>query len=799
MTRNHVEAELNELIAAAYAEALGPYIEAVASTVQGKPNGQAWADFQTVLTKALVLTQMLGLAVVVEDAEKSGVEFEYQTKKKFAKSDCGANAEGGGGFQPGNTCSGDGDGQAESGESRHKTSTPEFKTWFGDSKVVDKNGEPLVVHHGTSAAFDEFDDERSIGGQHWFTDNKSLIEKGEVGASGTGTIMSLYLSLKNPAGWDEYDKYTLDELIGKGYDGLMLDEDDQTTYVAFSPTQIKSATENTGSFDPNNPKITHAKNDCGANAEGGGGFQPGNTCAGDGDGKSESGESSHATSTPEFKSWFGDSKVVDDDGQPLEMYHGTGKSEGFDEFKPEMTGLGADQLGSGFYFTTDPEEASSYTTRLSAVANPSDAKLGGDNSPGVLPVYLSIQNPLEVKGSNLRDVDIDLTPSQAESIIRYSPDLFHPDDSPIGNWHDIWDAGLQEWMITDVSANYAGPSFMSIENDFFRGNSTAFRNALYEVLGYDGVVQDFDGKKHYVAWFPNQIKSSLGNTGAFDPDDPKITHAKDTFAKDDWPLEAEAIGLEVSPYEEAIELFEERIPMARDNAVQLAKVAENQALEIAQAERLTVVSKLDAQSGAMRKAIETQFWVSDVEDQSAIKSFRDLIAESMRGVNIDNVLSMPEFIEQATVIAGPEFVERLGGQQDAVAARLETVFRTNLSTAFNQANAAAYRSSDVQDIAPLIMLTEINDNRSRPHHAAMDGYVNTSVYFDTKNIHPPNGYNCRGGTRIVTWSEAERMGFVSGENKLDWDAIKKHNQGMQPYLDSGEYPDPGFSLLPRVA
>lgn len=31
---------------------------------------------------------------------------------------------------------------------RVATDTPEFKKWFGDSKVVDKAGQPLVVHHG---------------------------------------------------------------------------------------------------------------------------------------------------------------------------------------------------------------------------------------------------------------------------------------------------------------------------------------------------------------------------------------------------------------------------------------------------------------------------------------------------------------------------------------------------------------------------------------------------------------------------------------------------------------------------
>ena len=34
---------------------------------------------------------------------------------------------------------------------------PAFRRWFGDSKVVDERGEPLVVYHGTAADFDTFD------------------------------------------------------------------------------------------------------------------------------------------------------------------------------------------------------------------------------------------------------------------------------------------------------------------------------------------------------------------------------------------------------------------------------------------------------------------------------------------------------------------------------------------------------------------------------------------------------------------------------------------------------------------
>ena len=128
--------------------------------------------------------------------------------------------------------------------------SPYFKKWFDKSKVVDENGEPLVVYHGTDKEFTAFDPEKSIGGQHWFTSDKSAIESGEVGAQGKGVIMETYLNIKKPAGWAEYDKFTIDELLGRGYDGLILPESDGTaTYVAYSPEQIKSATGNRGTFD----------------------------------------------------------------------------------------------------------------------------------------------------------------------------------------------------------------------------------------------------------------------------------------------------------------------------------------------------------------------------------------------------------------------------------------------------------------------------------------------------------------------------------------------------------------------
>lgn len=41
-----------------------------------------------------------------------------------------------------------------------KTESEAFKKWFGDSKVVDENGKPLVVYHGTNQSFESFSRER---------------------------------------------------------------------------------------------------------------------------------------------------------------------------------------------------------------------------------------------------------------------------------------------------------------------------------------------------------------------------------------------------------------------------------------------------------------------------------------------------------------------------------------------------------------------------------------------------------------------------------------------------------------
>lgn len=72
-------------------------------------------------------------------------------------------------------------GQEEKKESKgSQIDTPEFKKWFGDSKVVDKQGKPLVVYHGGENLINNFKEKpssRGFLGAAYFTLKKNTAEK----------------------------------------------------------------------------------------------------------------------------------------------------------------------------------------------------------------------------------------------------------------------------------------------------------------------------------------------------------------------------------------------------------------------------------------------------------------------------------------------------------------------------------------------------------------------------------------------------------------------------------------------
>lgn len=215
-----------------------------------------------------------------------------------------------------------------------QTETPEFARWFGNSKVVDADGKPLVVYHGTTGDFTNFDMDRlgqttgadSAKAGFFFTDSTDTAsnyanafegrETGELrrqyesaerkaqrsgkradwdaadelsrryeeaalaeGQSrGGANVMPVFLSIQNPHVYDFAGRQWQEDAfvrqiaiaIAGGKDGVVFQnvKDDPvdkersgTVYVAFEPTQIKSAIGNRGTFDPANPDITFSLED----------------------------------------------------------------------------------------------------------------------------------------------------------------------------------------------------------------------------------------------------------------------------------------------------------------------------------------------------------------------------------------------------------------------------------------------------------------------------------------------------------------------------------------------------------
>jgi hypothetical protein len=180
-----------------------------------------------------------------------------------------------------------------------------FVRWFGDSAVKDQTGRPVVVYHGTtSGGFKRFDLSRT-GPQHpgfYFTNDlrtantfvrgemtSTLLDPATVRRGGARVregAYRLYLKMERPfvhnAKGREWNELTVPEFpdahktyevahaakdTGR-YDGVIfknIRDTDITTkklppadvYVVFDPRNIKSATANVGTYDPNDPDIRH--------------------------------------------------------------------------------------------------------------------------------------------------------------------------------------------------------------------------------------------------------------------------------------------------------------------------------------------------------------------------------------------------------------------------------------------------------------------------------------------------------------------------------------------------------------
>lgn len=172
------------------------------------------------------------------------------------------------------------------------TSSPAFKEWFGSSKVVDEDGKPKVLYHGTAGDFSTFIpgglEPTMSGPAIWLSpDADHQPAAHNIGGRGRyrdGTnVMPVYVRMERPLLIDDMQslewarevfaggsaefpqllpKSWADEVTRDGeYDGIIFDGEalgwgkGSTEYIVFDPTQVKSAIGNNGQFSRQNPDI----------------------------------------------------------------------------------------------------------------------------------------------------------------------------------------------------------------------------------------------------------------------------------------------------------------------------------------------------------------------------------------------------------------------------------------------------------------------------------------------------------------------------------------------------------------
>jgi hypothetical protein len=183
--------------------------------------------------------------------------------------------------------------------------TQAFKDWFGDwegnpfnsSKVIDKNGEPLVVYHGSSNKnIDTFKKSKS---KRWVLFSEYDVEvdaffftpKKKAAKEHGNNITPVFLSLKYPETlfkWSDAEQYldkesgidiynfqntqtweileskgVIEKIKEEGYDGTFFDDEvndiEHETFAVFDPNQIKSAEANIGDFSIQSNNIYQQK------------------------------------------------------------------------------------------------------------------------------------------------------------------------------------------------------------------------------------------------------------------------------------------------------------------------------------------------------------------------------------------------------------------------------------------------------------------------------------------------------------------------------------------------------------
>ena len=184
--------------------------------------------------------------------------------------------------------------------------------------------------------------------------------------------------------------------------------------------------------------------------------------------------------------------------------------------------------------------------------------------------------------------------------------------------------------------------------------------------------------------------------------------------------------------------------------------------------------------GARRLA----FTVAGVEDAAVLADLQMLVGRA-----ISEGLTREEFVALAEQI----FTSR--GLTPLSRWHLELVYANNVR---NAANLMRYQQLVLNPAArrlmPYLTWVTMEDDRVRPAHAAMHGYIAPPTAEIWKTWWPPAGHNCRCVVEGINVAKARRMGLTGAEPTGPWPMVVDEATG----LPTPAWPDPGFAGAPEL-
>lgn len=245
-----------------------------------------------------------------------------------------------------------------------------------------------------------------------------------------------------------------------------------------------------------------------------------------------------------FGKWFGNSKVIDEKGNPKVVYHGT--SDVFNKFDSEASsGLGGYER-KGMFFTSDSDNASGYANQRQKlefkkiIAKLNKSKEEHDDYVYELSVKTKSHAPKSYSG--------EIIPRMMTSWINDLHNQKKITDEELKKYYDLSEKLLEDndkyeeenrsrW---DKATPNVMPVYLKIERPLIVGdknrsinwdaivppNLESFDSSKYDGIIFQNIIDNGDESLApsdvYVVFKPEQIKSAIGNKGSYNADSSNI-------------------------------------------------------------------------------------------------------------------------------------------------------------------------------------------------------------------------------------------------------------------------------------